>query len=249
MNRTTPPSSSADPTTAASPFTLGLPTAWTALTDTQLAALCSLAAQGLDPDTLRARFLTLHLLSPEQRALFAPADLLPAADLLDWMDTPPDTPIRCAALHGRTALDAALHDVPFRTYLMADNCFQGWLATAAAAPLHDMARLLYPLPSEAPEPEDDEPLTPGECYRIALWWTGLKSLLARTFPHLLRPAPTTDADESPDPAEAMNAQIRALTAGDITKEECVLAADTWRALTELDAKAREAQELNERLKH
>ena len=238
MNRTTPPSSSADTTTAASPFTLGLPTAWTALTDTQIAALCSLAAQGLDPDTLRARFLTLHLLSPEQRVLFAPADLLPAADLLDWMDTPPDTPIRCAALHGRTALDASLHDVPFRTYLMADNCFQGWLATAAAAPLHDMARLLYPLPSEAPDPEDDDPLTPG-----------LKSLLARTFPHLLRPAPTTDADESSDPAEAMNAQIRALTAGDITKEECVLAADTWRALTELDAKAREAQELNERLKH
>lgn len=47
---------------------------------------------------------------------------------------------------------------------------------------------------------------------------------------------------------AMNAQIRALTGGDITKEEIIRKADVWRALTELDAKAREAEELNKRLK-
>ena len=37
-------------------------------------------------------------------------------------------------------------------------------------------------------------------------------------------------------ATAMNAQIRALTGGDITKEEAVLSMDTWRALTELSLK-------------
>lgn len=35
---------------------------------------------------------------------------------------------------------------------------------------------------------------------------------------------------------AMNAQIRALTGGDVTKERAVLQMDCWRALTELDAK-------------
>jgi hypothetical protein len=40
----------------------------------------------------------------------------------------------------------------------------------------------------------------------------------------------------------MDAMIRSLTEGDITKEETVLNADTWRALTELDAKAHDAQE-------
>ena len=40
----------------------------------------------------------------------------------------------------------------------------------------------------------------------------------------------------------MNNQIRALTEGDVTKENEILALDTWRALTELDAKAREAEE-------
>ena len=47
---------------------------------------------------------------------------------------------------------------------------------------------------------------------------------------------------------SMNAQIRALTGGDITKEEIIRKANVWRALTELDAKAREAEELNKKLK-
>ena len=42
---------------------------------------------------------------------------------------------------------------------------------------------------------------------------------------------------------AMLAQVRALTAGDVTKEQTVLNVDTWTALDELNAKAREAREL------
>jgi hypothetical protein len=43
--------------------------------------------------------------------------------------------------------------------------------------------------------------------------------------------------------EAMDAQIRALTKGDVTKEAEVLQLDTWRALTELNAQAKEYEEL------
>ena len=43
--------------------------------------------------------------------------------------------------------------------------------------------------------------------------------------------------------ESTTAMIRALTGGDITKEAAIMKMDTWRALTELDAKAREAEEL------
>lgn len=41
----------------------------------------------------------------------------------------------------------------------------------------------------------------------------------------------------------MLAQVRALTAGDVTKEQTVLNVDTWTALDELNSKAREAREL------
>ena len=47
---------------------------------------------------------------------------------------------------------------------------------------------------------------------------------------------------------AMNAQIRALTCGDITKEEALLSMDTWRALTELDAKAKEVEDIKRQTK-
>ena len=47
---------------------------------------------------------------------------------------------------------------------------------------------------------------------------------------------------------AMNAQIRVLTGGDITKEEAVLSMDTWRALTELDAKAKEVEDIKRQTK-
>ena len=59
----------------------------------------------------------------------------------------------------------------------------------------------------------------------------------------------TDDSESPALAigkqlqELMNTQIRALTGGDITKEREVLEMDCWRALTELNAKARDAEEI------
>ena len=43
--------------------------------------------------------------------------------------------------------------------------------------------------------------------------------------------------------ESMDAQIRALTKGDVTKEAEVLQLDTWRALTELNAQAKEYEEL------
>ena len=46
--------------------------------------------------------------------------------------------------------------------------------------------------------------------------------------------------------EQMNAQIRALTDGDITKEDAVFERDCWRALTELDAKALEAEEFRKK---
>ena len=46
----------------------------------------------------------------------------------------------------------------------------------------------------------------------------------------------------------MNAQIRALTGGDITKEREVLKMDCWRALTELDAKAKDYEDMRKAAK-
>lgn len=220
-----------------------VPTAWEGLTDEQLAEVCAWSASTLyNIEEVKSLFLLRFCITPAQREVLTAADLLPAIEALDWLDQPPTTPIRIEELHGRQAVDASLHGVSFENYLIAENCFQGWVATQSAAPLQDMASVLYPSEEAMPA------LSEGECYGIALWWTGVKSLFSQEFPDLFRPAEAEGDASAGNMSEAMNAQIRALTAGDITKEQTVLAADCWRALTELNAKAREAREFNERIK-
>ncbi len=62
----------------------------------------------------------------------------------------------------------------------------------------------------------------------------------------MKPAGEGESGEIPDMRAVMNAQIRALTGGDVTKEREVLSMDCWRALTELNEKAREQQEFNQK---
>ena len=220
-----------------------VPTAWEGLTDEQLDAICHWATAGQHTtDDIKALLLTHFFLTPTDRERLTPADLLPAMEELAWLDHPPPVPVRTAKLYGHAAVNAYLHGLSFEHYLIAENCFQGWLASQSAEPLEDMAAILYPSEEERP------PLNAGQCYGIALWWTGVKSLFSQEFPDLFRPAEAEGDASAGNMSEAMNAQIRALTAGDITKEQTVLAADCWRALTELNAKAREAREFNERIK-
>ena len=75
------------------------------------------------------------------------------------------------------------------------------------------------------------------------------------FPHFLKTIPSDSENllgYTPPIGEvlrtAMNAQIRELTGGEITKEEAVLSMDTWRALTELDAKAKEVEDIKRQTK-
>ena len=79
------------------------------------------------------------------------------------------------------------------------------------------------------------------------WWASLKEHLSKMFPNFF--GGSGDGNllgnvATPATVRAsMNNQIRALTKGDITKEAQVLAMDVWRALTELDAQAKEYDEL------
>ena len=164
------------------------------------------------------------------------AELLPE---LDWMDTPPEEPIRPHALRDIEAVDAHLSGVPFSHYLQIENYYQGYLQTQEPEALEALMPLLYP-------GWDGKRMHEAE-HVLVLWWlVGLKTAYTQLFPDLFsRTAPT--GNNQPDMRELMLAEIRALTGGDVTKNEAVLHADTMDALAELNAKAREAREMNEHL--
>lgn len=144
------------------------------------------------------------------------------------------------------AVDVELHEVAFSNYITADNFFQQFLQSDKTnnAPLREMARCLY-LKADGKEPDTIDCSEP-ELMGVFLWFMFVKDNFSKHFPHLFKPA--SESGEPYDTRAAMDAQIRALTGGDITKEKQIEKSDVWRALTELDAKAREAEELNDKLK-
>lgn len=218
-----------------------VPTSWQALTDGQLRYICHLLAYGQHSiDEIKSLFF-IHLarLSRFPLLKLSPMVIAEHLPLLDWMDTPPDAPVRLSAIDGKPALNACLEGTPFGAYLAINNYYQGFLSSRNREALDELGHLLYPGTQGESFPHDIH-------HMLLLWMVGLMKHYTTLFPELFRSS--AEDGSIPDLREIMNAEIRALTGGDITKQQAVLQADTIDALTELDAKAREARELNERMK-
>lgn len=159
---------------------------------------------------------------------------------LDWLAEPGNTPVRLPRIGGNKAVDAYLHGVPFGEYLRIESLYQAYLQSQNSTVLVRLANILYKGKHRIKHLDD------ADSINIFNWVAQIKSHFASEFPHFFRPA--EGGGDEPKMVEIMNAQIRALTGGDVAKEEQILAIDCWRALTELDAKAREADEFNKQMK-
>lgn len=169
------------------------------------------------------------------------AELLPA---LDWLGSLPTSPVRLSKINRQHALPADFSEVPFETFIICDNLYQGYLQTQDDALLDELGATLYGKSID---------FKPYERISIFYWFASLKDSLSRKYSDFFQPIADAATggnllgSASPSVEDAMNAQIRALTKGDVTKEAEVLALDTHRALTELNAQAREYKELNAKI--
>ncbi len=168
---------------------------------------------------------------------------------LDWLDTIPPQPV-CISRIGRYRPFAPdFSKVAFEKFIVCDNLYQGYLATRRDDLLDQLASILYLYkPSTI---NSKLRLTAAERTSVFYWFASVKDLFARLYPHFFQTASQPDnllgGSRLPSGAQiqqAVNAMIRALTKGDITKERGILALDTHRALTELDAQAKEYKEFN-----
>lgn len=165
------------------------------------------------------------------------AELLPH---LDWLASLPTVPVRISKINRQHALPADFSEVPFETFIICDNLYQGYLQTQNDELLDQLGATLY-----------GKAMTfkPYERICIFYWFAVLKDTFSRKFPDFFQPINAATGgnllgSSAPSVEDAMNAQIRALTKGDVIKEKEVLALDTHRALTELNAQAREFKDLN-----
>ena len=246
-------------------FNITLPTSWDELTDKQLLMVFDLFSRELssaEAKTLclmkwnhlkvlatlpRHRFIIRR--KREAEVVLSARQIQQATSVLDYLDAFAPIPVRISRIGKHRALPADFEKVPFEQYLFVDNVFQGYLNTQANELLLQMAQILYGSDKVKP--------TRAHLVGIFYWMASLKQYFAREFPNFYKPASQSsdgnllgspEQDTYTQLRDTTNAMIRALTGGDITKEERILKMDTWRALTELDAKAREAEALRKATK-
>ena len=242
-----------------------LPTRWEDLTQKQLSYLFTLIAQGYSVDEIKAFCLfrwnniaILHRYGDDgymckrgkQRFVLTALQVAQAVAALDWLKSLPATPVRLSRIGRHRAVPADFQGVPFETFIVCDNLYQGYISTQNEQLLDEMARHLYSSRYFSLIIR----LSPADRISVFYWFASLKAMLSKEFHNFLQPATSDNAnllDSDRSQYEiltaAVNAQIRALTKGDVTKEKEVLALDTWRAMTELDALAREYQEMEKRV--
>ena len=162
-----------------------------------------------------------------------------ASASLNWLGEIPSFPVQLTRICFHHPVRADFQDVSFEDYLTLDNLYQGFLQTQRSSLLQDMAKILYRTRFIFLRREEE--------LSIFYWLTAVKQLFARLFPNFLKRIPSdiafSNAPSMKDLQDSMNAQIRALTGGDITKESEVLKMNCWRALTELDAQAKDAESI------
>ena len=239
---------------------LTVPTGWDQLDNTQLRYVFGLLAQGFPSPQVKTYCLfrwtgmrVMHKYGKGWWCKFADDEFVimspqvnAAIAALNWIDDLPAKPVRISHIGKHRALAADFQEVPFETFIICDNLYQGYLSAKAEQLLDDLARVLY----------QSAKVTPTEAERVSVfyWFASLKEMFARQFKHFFQPLAVQDDGNMFNQGQsqfdifyrAVNAQIRALTKGDVTKEKEVLAIDTWRALTELDALAKEYEDFNKK---
>lgn len=178
------------------------------------------------------------------------------AEELSWMLERPkfSSPRLICFWDGVTTINPLLQGVPFSTYLKLENLWQSLLQVEnnSGGDYNETQRKIFRAMVDIIYQGNKDWFEPlygrdGLTHSLIYWFVDLHELFYKKWPHLFKQSSSTDG-LGVSPEEVMNAEIRALTAGDITKEEIVLQSDTWRALTELNEKAREAQEFKDKIK-
>lgn len=168
------------------------------------------------------------------------AELVAAAIThLSWTKELPPVPVRLESVDGAHAVPADISEgLSFDSWLACENNWQAYQLSQDSEWLRKMAEILYD--------KEGIRLDPAETLGIFYWWAGLKTMVSEMFPSFFKPSGSEDAPvvSLDSMRRNVDAQIRALTKGDITKEKEILSMEAIRALTELDAQAREYEELN-----
>lgn len=168
-------------------------------------------------------------------------DLAHSANALAWIHEPPKAPWRPVRLAGAHTKAPNLSFLTFGQFLQCEGFFQGFLHTQHPKMLRELGKILVRTRLRS--------FRSWELNAIFMWYVSAKDHMAKLFPNFFN-APESENGLLSGPSainlqKVFDAQIRALTKGDVLKEELVLSTPLMRALTELNALADEYQRMRD----
>ncbi|MBQ9218393.1 MAG: hypothetical protein IJ160_09515 [Muribaculaceae bacterium] len=122
-----------------------------------------------------------------------------ATHALGWLDNVPIMPVRIARIGRHRAVLADFEGVPFETFIVCDNLYQGYLATKQDELLDELASHLYSSKFRVESlgfrdllgrliPPYILHFTQTERISVFYWLASLKGFLAKVFKHFFQPA-------------------------------------------------------------
>ena len=170
--------------------------------------------------------------------------LLPSlVEPLRWIADADHLSVHIETVGKYKAVDFQLQQLPFGEYLQAENWYQSFLLSHQEECLVKLGTILYGMKDGKGVEELKEEVLTG----TFMWFNAAKQVLAQQFPNFLKPAAGEAEVTREKLIDSMRAQIRLLTKGDVTKQKYILEnTDTWTALAELDALAREAEDIQKK---
>lgn len=226
-----------------------LPRSWRELSDAQLLLFCELMTEW-PADT--ARFIFFMRLMDMRIACcvdgvytmrigrfvveYSADEILGWFKQLDYLKDYNSAVRPSRILGGRAVHPLIQNDLTFGDFVHLENWWYAYLTTRELCYLSYMGRVLYRL-------RRPRIFSAAQSVAVLIWYTGLKQELTTFFPKFFGRSSAEKDFDGREMLAIVDAEIRALTGGDVTKENAVLSTPLWRALSELNAKAREGEEL------
>lgn len=224
-------------------------------TETQIRTKCFIRFTGIKP--VGSYGETCFFVKPKLKGVFSmkSEEVADFSNSFVWLTTSFRGLVPMERIGRYKSVDRLLRNTTFAQYIDIENYYQAFIYTKDEKYLVKLMAVLFIRKSYArinkarAERYMSKKATAAERLIVTMWMIGMKQELARKFKHLFRKERHAEEDEDPAPPnmlEIVTNQVRMLTDGDITKNKQILAANTWDALTELDSKCREYEELNQK---
>lgn len=155
----------------------------------------------------------------------------------------------------REHVDSRLRGVSLIHYLAMENYYQAYLFKNNVQNLNKLCACFYSAGKNFNDAETEKRakrfrwIPFHERYTVFLWYSGLKKVLQKSFPHYFIAFESDETPSAPNMRKQIDVMMRSLNGGDITKNPQIYDTELWTALAELDAKALEYKTLKSKMKN